>query len=403
MKTILEGIKVVDLTQGAAGPSATRYLGEMGADVIKIEPPEGDWVRSFPPFAGGESAHLLGHNRGKRAIAIDLKKPEGLEIVKKIAKTADVVIESFRPGVVDRLGLGYEQIKAINPQIVYCSISGFGQHGPYAQRPGVDGILQGMGGIMSVTGEKGRPPSKAGTLVADMTTGIIAAKSVLAALFYRERTKIGQKIEICLLDVMLALQALNMGEYLISGKVPDRYGSEAPYACPNGAYQTKDGYIMVAAYVDKRWKALCRIIGREDLIANPDYATNPKRVENRVKLNEMIDEVFRKKTSKEWLVILGEADIICGPINNYEDLVNDPQVKENEMIIEVPHPTAGKVRMVGFAPKYSASPLAVHHSPPLLGQHTREILGEYGYKTAMIDKLLAEKVIVQWQPGTAKN
>lgn len=398
MQTILEGIKVVDLTQGAAGPSATRYLGEMGADVIKIEPPDGDWVRSFPPFAGGESAHLLGHNRAKRAIAIDLKNPEGLEIVKKMAATADVVIESFRPGVVDRLGLGYEQIKAINPQVVYCSISGFGQHGPYAHYPGVDGILQGMGGIMSVTGEKGRPPAKAGTLVADMTTGIIAAQSVIAALFYRERTKIGQKVEVCLLDVMLALQALNFSEYLISGKVPDRNGSEAPYACPNGAYPTKDGYIMMAAYVDKRWRALCELIGREDLIDDPEFATNPKRVENRVKLNEIIGEAFKKKTSKKWLPILMKADILCGPINNYADLVNDPQVKENEMIIEVPHPTAGQLKMVGFAPKYSASPLAVHHAPPLLGQYTREILGEYGYTAEMIDKLLAEKVLIQWQP-----
>ncbi len=397
MNSILEGITVVDLTQGAAGPSSTRYLGEMGANVIKIEPPDGDWVRSFTPFANGESAHFLGHNRCKRDIVIDLKKPEGIKIVKKLIKTADVVIESFRPGIMERFGLTYEQVAAINPQIIYCSISGFGQTGPYVQLPGVDGILQGMGGLMSITGEKGQPPVKAGTLVADMTTGIFAAQSVLAALFYRERSKKGQKIEICLLDALMSLQALNWCEYLISGKAPERSGSEAPYSCPNGAYSTKDGYIMMAAYVDKRWKALCDIMGREDLIEHPDFGSNENRVKNRVELNKIISEVLRKKTSKEWLAILTKADILCGPINTYEDLVNDPQVKENQMIIDVPHPTAGDLRMVGFAPKYSVSPLTVNCPPPLLGEHTVEILQEHDYSDKAIADLIAQKVIMQRQ------
>ena len=403
MEKILEGIKVLDLTQGAAGPSATRYLGEMGADVIKVEPPEGEWVRAFPPFTGGEGGHFLGHNRCKRAIAVDLKNKDALQVIKKMAANADVVMESYRPGVIDRLGLGYKEISAINPKVVYCSISGFGQTGPYAQQPGVDGIMQGIGGIMSVTGEKGRPPARAGTLIADMTTGMFAANSVIAALFYRERSKVGQKVDVCLLDVMMALQMLNFSEYLISGKLPERTGSEAPYACPNGGYPTKDGYIMMAAYVDKRWRALCKLINREDLVEHPDYATNPKRVENREKLNEILNTEMKKKTSKEWLKLLSEVDILCGPINTYEDLVNDPQVKENNMIIDVEHPTAGKLKMVGFAPKFSVTPLAVNNPPPLCGQHTVEVLRENGYADEFIEKLLAEKAFVQYQPEPMKT
>ena len=395
-KAILEGITVVDMSQIGAGPIASMVLGDMGANVIKIEAPSGDACRLLgPPFAQEESGIYLSVNRNKKGIALDFKKPEGVEVIKKLIAKADIFLESNRPGVMDRLGLGYEQVREINPQIIYVSISGFGQTGPYAQRPGVDGVLQAMGGIMSVTGEEGRAPVKAGVPATDTITGYLGTMSILGALIYRDRHKQGQKVELSLLDSIIALQVMSMGMYLISGENPKRYGSHAPYAAPNGVIKTKDGYVMIAAYHDKKWKSLCEIINRQDLLTNHKFETNPARVDNRDELMQILEASFCEKTSQTWLELLTEADIICAPINTYSDLVEHPQVKANNMIIEVPHPLIGKLKMVGFAPKYSLSPMQANFPPPLFGEHTEEILQNAGYTAKQINVLLDKGVAIK--------
>lgn len=390
----LHGIRVLDLSAGAAGPICTMVLGDLGADVIKVEPPEGEWGRTLgPPFVRGVAAAFLGMNRNKRSIAADLKRPGAAEVVRRLARTSDVFVESFRPGVTARLGVDYEVLAAINPRLVYCAITAFGSVGPWRDRPGVDGIVQAVSGLMSVTGTADGPPVKVGVPAADMVGAHLAVEAILAALFARERTGRGQRVEISLLDALIAFQAVPLSMYLASGEAPARLGSAAPYAAPNEAFPTRDGYIMVAAYSPQRWKSLCDLIGRSELATDPRFADNAARVRNRAALVQVLSEVFRQRPSAEWLEVLEAADILCGPLVTYPELPSHPQVVANEMIVSVSHPELGMNRIPGIPHRLTDTPASVRMPPPLVGEHTEEVLREAGFSTDQITGLRDDAVV----------
>lgn len=392
----LSGIKVLDFSQGAAGPYASMTLGDFGAEIIKVEPPSGDWARTLgPPFIEGESATYLSLNRNKRSIVLDLKHPEGKAVAQRMAESVDVIIESFRPGVMEKLGLGYEDIASVNPKVVYCSISGFGQKGPWKNKPGVDGIIQAVSGFMSVTGTEGMSPIKAGTLVADMMGGTLASNGILLSLIAREKTGRGQKVEQSLLDAMLTTQLVGLSSYFASGKVPSRMGSEAPYAVPNGAFSTKDGYIMMAANLEPKWASLCKLLNKIEWLEDPRFRTNKDRVENRKILIPILEVILKMKTTNEWIELLEAFDILCAPITTYEDLKNLEQVKQNEMIAEMEHPYIGSFKNIGIPQKLSSTPGELEKHPPMLGEHSREILQEFGYSKSYIDSVLETQGVVQ--------
>jgi formyl-CoA transferase/CoA:oxalate CoA-transferase len=395
MTGALDGIKVLDLSQGAAGPTCAMALGDMGADVVKVEPPGGEWGRMLgPPFVGGVAAAFLGMNRNKRSIVVDLKEPDGRGVISRIAESCDVAIESFRPGVAERLGVGYDALSTVNPRIVYASISAFGQEGPWRDRPGVDGVAQAMGGIMSVTGSEDGPPVKVGVPAADMAGGMYTVQAVLAALFSRERTGRGQRVDVSLLDSLLAYQVVPLSMFLASGQAPRRLGTAAPYSAPNEAFPTNDGHVMVAAYTEKRWPALCRVLGCPDLAADPRFDTNEKRVRGRSELRGVLEPLFRARSTEDWLTLLDAADIICGPLLSYADLVREEHVIQSGALVSVPHPHMGDIRAPVFPGRFSQTPIDLSGPPPARpGEHSVAILGECGFDVLEIRKLLGSGVV----------
>jgi len=392
MSGALDGLCVLDLSQGAAGPTCAMYLGEMGADVIKVEPPGGEWGRSLgPPFVAGVAAAFLGMNRAKRSIVVDLKRPGGPDVVLRLAAGCDVVLESFRPGVADRLGIGYGAVSEHNPTVVYAAISAFGQEGPWRMRPGVDGVAQAMSGIMSVTGTADGPPVKVGVPAADMAGGVFASQAILAALVDRERNGRGQRVDVSLLDALLAFQVVPLSMYLAGG-TPQRLGSAAPYAAPNEAYPTSDGYVMVAAYTPKRWPALCEALGRPDLATDPRFDSNEKRVTSRAELNEALEPLFKTKTTTEWIDLLDAVDVLCGPLLGYEQLLAQEQVAGS--IVSVTHPVTGEIRAPGGPARMSAHPGARGGPPPPVpGEHTAAVLAEHGFNDEEIARLIDREVV----------
>ncbi len=376
VKLPLEGIRVLDLSRVLAGPFATQLLGDLGAEIIKVEAPgRGDETRSWgPPFADGEAAYYLSVNRNKKSITVNLKTPEGIDIIKKLAKISDVFIENFKVGGLDKLGLGYEEIKKENPRIIYVSITGFGHTGPYKERPGYDFIIQGMCGVMSVTGEPDGEPMKVGVAWTDVITGLFASNAILAALIEREKSGLGQYIDISLLDSAIAAMVNQASNYLISGVPPKRYGNAHPNIVPYQAFKTKDSYMILAVGNDSQFEKFCKVAGREDLANNPDFATNPKRVENREKLIPIIKDIMLTKTTAEWCKLLTEAKVPCGPIYNLKEVFEDPHVQSRNMVVNVKHPTAGKIPLVGTPLKFSRTKVQFNQYPPLLGEHTDEVL-----------------------------
>jgi len=390
----LEGLRVLDLSAGAAGPICTMVLGDLGADVIKVEPPDGEWGRTLgPPFVGQVAAAFLGMNRNKRSIIVDLKRPRAREVIYRLATGSDVVVESFRPGVAARLGVDYDRLSAINPALVYCAITAFGNYGPWRDKPGVDGIVQATSGLMSVTGTADGPPVKVGVPAADMVGGHLAAQSILAALLARGKTGRGQRVEISLLDALIAFQAVPLSMYLASGDPPARAGSAAPYAAPNEAFPTQDGYIMLAAYAPERWQRLCQLIGRPDLLTDPRFADNAARVRHRAELAAILGGIFIQATTAQWLERLEAADILCAPLLTYPDLVAHPQVESSGMIVAVSHPAQGRIRMPGIPQRLAATPASVRLPPPLAGEHTEEVLRGAGFSAAEIGALAEEGAI----------
>jgi len=406
-KTALGHIRVLDLTRVLAGPWCAQNLADLGAEVIKVERPgSGDDTRSWgPPYlrdADGnntsEAAYYLAANRGKQAITVDIATAEGQQIIRELAAKSDVVLENYKVGQLKKYGLDYESLKLIKPDLVYCSITGFGQDGPYAHRAGYDFIVQGMGGFMSLTGERddqpGGGPQKAGVAIADLMTGMYSTIAVMAALTHRDRTGEGQYIDMALLDVQVAMLANMNMNYLASGNAPRRWGNAHPNIVPYQTFATADGHIIVAAGNDGQYKKFVQIGGLPELADDPRFSTNPQRVEHRDVLVPILANMVRLKTKQEWISLLEEAGVPCGPINKLNEVFEDPQVLAREMQINLPHPTAGQVKLVASPMKLSATPVTYPSAPPLLGQHTQTVLTDVlGYGAQQLDELKAKKII----------
>ena len=392
----LSGVQVLDLTRALAGPYCTLMLGDYGADVIKIElPGRGDDTRHWgPPYIDGESAYFLSINRNKRSLTLNLKDPTGREVFMRLARNADVVVENFTPGVVNRLGIDYEAVKAENPRIVYSSISGFGQTGPYREKPAYDQMMQGLGGIMSLTGDPDGQPQKIGVALADIGAGMLAAYAVMTALFHRERTGVGQYIDVSMLDLQVAWLTYQAATYFATDTPPPRVGAAHPNLVPYQAFKCADGkYINVAVGNERFWQRFCKALGREDLVEMPEYAQNKDRVKNRDQLVALLQQEFDTRSTNRWVDILEEAGVPCGPINDLADVFSDPQVKARDMLLEVQHPSAGKIKQTGIPIKFSATPGSIDSPPPLLGQHSKEILLELGYSQDEVEALEQQEVI----------
>jgi formyl-CoA transferase len=399
----LEGIRVLDLTRALAGPYCTMMLGDLGADVIKVERPgRGDDSRGWgPPFVGepygpypGESAYFIAANRNKRSVTVNLKRAEGQEIVRRLARASDALVENFRTGVLDGMGLGYEDLHAVSPRLVYCSISGYGRTGPYAERPGYDFIIQAEGGMMGITGPEEGPPYRVGVPIVDITSGMFAATAILAALRARDLTGEGQLVDISLLDTQVALLANVGSNYLVGGAEPRRLGNAHPNIAPYEAFRARDRWFALAAANQRQWAILCDVVGRPELKDDPRFATNGARVSNRPALVEALGAVFAARDADEWLAELREAGLPGGPINAVPDVFEHPQAEARDLALKAEHPTAGPVRLAGFPYKLSQTPAEVRLPPPSLGQHTEEVLvGLLGYSAEGVAGLREREVV----------
>jgi len=397
----LSGIRVLDLSRILAGPYCTMVLGDQGAEVIKVERPHsGDDTRTWgPPFAGGESAYYLCCNRNKKSVVIDLKNPRGVGLVREIAKVSDVLVENFTPGLMESFGLGYETLQELNPRLVHCAITAYGQDGPYRDRPGYDMVLSAVGGLMWITGPRDGEPCKVGVAITDVLTGVYAAGAITAALLWRERSGRGQYIDCSLLDAQVSALANIASNYLVVGQEAQRWGTAHESIIPYQVFRTKDRPIAIAVANQKLWVNFCRLIGKEEWIEDPRFESNPKRVENRDVLLPLVAEVMARKTCDEWMELLVEKAIPCGPVNSMQSLFADPQVLHRGMLAEVPHPTIGALRLAGIPIKYSATPASIRRPPPLLGEHTEEVLTDVlGYSSEKI-ATLARQGAIQGPPG----
>ena len=392
----LEGIRVLDLTRALAGPFCTLMLGDYGADVIKIEMPgTGDDTRHWgPPFIGEESAYFLSINRNKRSMTLNFKEEKAREIFLKLVEGSDVVVENFTPGVMGRFGLEYDTVKRANPGIIYCSISGFGQNGPYQSRPAYDQIMQGISGLMSITGDPEGEPEKIGVAVTDIGAGMWAAFAVMSALYRREQDGEGQYIDISMLDAQVAWLTYQAGYYFAYGRPPQRLGKAHPTLVPYQAFMAKDGkYFNVAVGSERLWERFCQAVKREDLKDHPDYATNGVRVENRAALAPLLQEFFLTRDADDWVADLQANSVPAGPINDLADVFSDPQVLHRDMFLEIPHPTLGSIKQTGLPLKFSRTPGGLDQHPPLLGEHNQAILKDLGFSESDIEELVTRSVI----------
>jgi crotonobetainyl-CoA:carnitine CoA-transferase CaiB-like acyl-CoA transferase len=383
----LEGLRVLDVTQVMAGPYCAMVLADLGADVIKIEPPAGDSTRQMPGAVGADSPSFNAVNRGKRSVVLNLKSSEGRAVFTRLARSTDILVENYRPGVMAALGLGYEALAGPNPRLIYASISGYGQTGPQRSKGGFDLIAQGVSGIMSITGEPGGPPVKAGVPLTDLSAGLFALVGILAALESRHRTGVGQLVDTSLVDAGVALSVWEATEYFSGIGIPAALGSAHRMNAPYQAIRCADGYITLGAANERLFRRPCEVLGHPEWMDQPEFADNASRVRNRAALAERIETITAQQARSHWLAVLEANDIPCGPINNYAQVFADPQVVAREMVVETEHPTLGHLRTLGSPIKMSATPPDVSRRAPLLGEHTDEVLGEAGFSGAEVDAL----------------
>lgn len=397
MKGPLGDLRVLDLTRVLAGPFATMVLGDLGAEIIKVEMPgTGDDTRQWgPPFIEGESAYFLSINRNKKSITLNLKNEKAKQIAYKLAEFSDVAIENFTPGVAKKLGLDYQALKRVNPRIVYCSISGFGQDGLYRNWPSYDIVMQAMGGLMSITGEPGRPPVRIGVAVSDIIAGMYAVISILAALWARDRSGMGQWIDISLLDSTVSVMTYMAGYYFATGQNPRPAGSSHPTIVPYQAFKCKDcSYLIVAVGNDRHWELMCKSIEAEHLLKNPRFMHNAERVQNRDELIPELEKRFLNKSRDEWFKLLTGAGVPSGPVYTMSEIFGDPQVLHRGMLVEMHHPKAGKVELIGSPMKFTETPVQIRTPPPLIGENTVEVLKKLlDYSDDDVEKLREENAI----------
>lgn len=404
----IAGLRVLDLSRILAGPICTMVLGDHGADVIKVEPPGGDETRTWgPPFVGaegggpgykGESAYYLFGNRNKRSIVLDLRTEAGQEIIRRLAGQTDVIVENFKPGTMTRWGLDYETVlRPLNPRLIYCNVSAFGPEGPRSNLLGYDVLAQAMGGMMSITGGPDAGPTRVGVAIADLTTGMLAVQAILLALASRDRTGAGQRVDVSLLESIVSLLTHLASNYLVGGIEPRRYGNSHPSIVPYQLFQCADREIYIAVGNDKQFQRLCHVMERPDLALDPRFAANADRVANRDALTAELSSELRRRPVLEWTERFWPKGVPAAPIQTLPEVFSDPQVLHRDMVISVPHPTAGQVRMTGIPIKLTQTPGAVRRPPPLLGEHTAEVLSEVGYDPATVAALEASGIIKCWQ------
>lgn len=378
-KRPLSGMKVLDLTRVLSGPYATMMLGDLGADVVKVEPPNGDESRTWPPILPrGESGYFMSLNRNKRSIVLNLKESSDRDTARRLAAKADVVVENFTPGVTRRLGIDYENLVRDNPGLIYCSISGFGQSGPYRDKKAYDPIIQGMTGLMSITGERNRSPVKVGIPITDLAAGLQAATAILAAYIHRQNTGEGQYIDVALYDGMISLLSIMAMDYFATGQPPERWGLDHIHRVPARAFETKDErYVQVAATSEAMYPSFCRAIGAEELIDDPRFRTNSLRLANREIIMPILEARMRQKTAAEWVALLEQAGIPCGIVMGMDEVFADPNIKSRGLYFEMPHPIEKLIPQLGFPFKLSHTPADARLRPPMLGEHNAEVLEEW--------------------------
>ncbi len=388
----LSDIKVLDMTRVVAGPFCTMLLADFGADVIKIESLGGDPSRVTGIMGKGENPYFVNLNRNKRSITCNLKTEEGKEIIRRLAKWADVLVENFRPGVMDRLGLGYNDLKKINPRLIYAAITGFGKTGPYKDRPAFDFIAQAISGFMSLNGTEDMDPMRVGIPISDTIAGVYLAYGILLALLNREKTGKGDEVQVAMVDGLISMFTFASGAYFATGKLPPRTGNDHMVIAPYGIFYASDGPIAIAPSTEKTWVSLCKVLGIEEVMKDPRFETNEKRRENRAEINRIVNEKINQHPRSYWIEQLNNAGVPCGPINNLREAFSDPQVLHQEMVIESNQPS-GKIKMPGFPVKMLEAKARLHRPSPQLGEHTEEVLMNLGYTKEEINRLKEKRIV----------
>jgi len=391
----LKGIRVLDLSRVLAGPYCSMTLSDLGAEIIKVEiPGRGDDTRAFPPFLEGESSYYLSLNRGKKSLTLNLKDERGVEVLHRLVEKCDIVLENFRPGVTKRLGVDYDTLKGIKGELIYCSISSYGQTGPYAKWPGYDLIIQGMSGLMGITGESDRPPVRVGVAVTDINAGMYATMAILSALRVRDQRGIGQHLDVSMMDAAVSWLTYMAGNYFASGKVPQRMGGAHPSIVPYQTFEAGDGkFLLVAGGNDRLFKILCDVIDMPQLVDDPMYGSNILRVENRDVLIPIIQERLLTKPRDDWLAELRDSGFPCGPVNAIDEVFSDPQLLHRDMLVTMDHPEIGEIKQIGAPLKFSETPCSLDLPPPMLGQHTDEVLKLIGYTEEEVAALKKDSVV----------
>lgn len=391
----LSAVTVIDFTRVLSGPYCTMVLADHGARVIKLEHPvRGDDTRHWgPPFLGAESAYFLSINRNKESVTLDFKQPEGQRVLEQLLARADVVVENFRPGTLDAVGFGAADVLSRHPRLVYCSISGYGHTGPRRDEPGYDAVMQAEGGLMSITGESDGPALRLGVAITDIVSGLFAAQGVMSALIAREKTGLGQQVDIGMLDATAALLTYQAGNYFATGHVPGRMGNRHPTIVPYESFHAADGEFVIAGGNDEIWRRLCQVIGRPELADDPRYRSNADRVTHYDAVKAELERALQGRSREEWVHLLTDAGVPCGSVREISEVLADPQIVAREMVREVAHPTVGATRVINSPVKMSATPTSVRTAPPILGQHTSSVMRELGYDDRQIETLKAARVI----------